>query len=708
MAPLAQQFGRLGEALRSGLTQEINAAVDEFAQAVGAARPDTNLPTGQRLGSVVSEIELPDAIRAACSGGGTAVLPKSPDQIAERLFPTAESDDQRAGGRGAVSALVSSLGTDGAPLLPVRTHIFFRNVQGVWACTDPQCTQQARQDRQISVGRLFDRSTTTCPCGSRVLELLYCDPCGDLYLGGYRRELPQNGGWLVVPDDPNIEKAPDHSANDRTYENYAVYWPSRAQPQTDKWTQDGVPRRWRAATLNPRTGTIRLATRRADATGWLYYVPRMHAANRPNLARSANNDRPSLCPHCDANWSRLENAAPIRTQRTGFQKIAQVLTDSLLREIAPPTADHAEDRSRKLVLFSDSRQDAAKLSVGVAKSHWLDSVRQVVVEAAEEDVRAVLAFQRRTRGEQNQMSSYEQRLALAFSASNPNEAAAILATNAGMGNDPSPIGRLTQAQLADRTLARAAAGVVSTQRLEGLAAQRLLNAGMNPGGVDRSVTWTELERERGEWQRLFDWDRSPPAFKLDMSLEEKDHRRRIELAAREAISETIFSGGKRDFESLLLGTVTFDPLQAPANDRVLQETADSVIRMLGKRRRIDTHRATDNDQKLPGYARRYISAVAGANVRDDATFLQEVTYLLTRSRAYDQGIIRPSFRQTRRRILLPMLRLFSDPFASQRRNLQQLRSYYYRSESLRSGKHGRQPCRLLPVACNGGRSSIPP
>ena len=73
----------------------------------------------------------------------------------------------------------------------------------------------------------------------------------------------------------------------------------------------------------------------------------------------------------------MTSAAPIRTQRTGFQKVAQVLSDSLLREIAPPGAA-AEDTGRKLVLFSDSRQDAAKLAVGVAKSHWLDALRQAL------------------------------------------------------------------------------------------------------------------------------------------------------------------------------------------------------------------------------------------------------------------------------------------------------------------------------------------
>ena len=53
-----------------------------------------------------------------------------------------------------------------------------------------------------------------------------------------------------------------------------------------------------------------------------------------------------------------------------------------------------EYRRRKLVLFSDSRQDAAKLSVGVAKSHWLDALRQAVVEAMAINTRAALAFER--------------------------------------------------------------------------------------------------------------------------------------------------------------------------------------------------------------------------------------------------------------------------------------------------------------------------
>ena len=51
----------------------------------------------------------------------------------------------------------------------------------------------------------------------------------------------------------------------------------------------------------------------------------------------------------------------------------------------------------------------------------------------------------------------------------------------------------------------------------------------------------------------------------------------------------------------------------PASTDVVREAADSCIRLLGKRRRIDTHRATTDDDRLPKYARDYLTAVANLN-----------------------------------------------------------------------------------------------
>jgi DEAD/DEAH box helicase domain-containing protein len=648
---LAGSFSRLGTAIEADDPARINAAIDQLGEEAGVPRPSTELPVERRLGSALGDLGMADAVRSACNSGNDeqpVILPLTPSSIGERLFPDSSPDEARSAGHGVVASIARSTGSSNAPILPLRTHVFFRNVQGIWACTNPQCTEVTRTEADILVGRLFDRAVTTCPCGSRVLEMLYCEPCGDVFLGGHRRELRPNV-WSLVPDDPNIEKAPDHSATDRRYSNYAVYWPARTSrglqvPQREIWTQEGLQRQWRKARYDHRTGELELARTSPSASGWIYYVPGLHPGPRPApaaaAAPSAQNDRPAVCPRCEANWSKLASAAPIRTQRTGFQKTAQVLTDSLLREIAPVprgVSRAAEDSRRKLVLFSDSRQDAAKLAVGVAKSHWLDAMRQVLVEGVAAQAAAILAFERRLR--QEQLSNEEEALADSFATARPDAAAAIMAVVLGQGARPSPVGGLTNQQLRDQVLAQARSGVLPIQSLQDHAERRLLANGMNPGGVDRSVTWTDLVRQTGEWPRLFDWQLGQPNFRNNLSPDERDHRRRIENAEREAIAESIFSGGRRDFESLKLGVVTFDPQFRPAGDDVLQQAAESCIRMLGKRRRITTHRATDDDPNLPKYIRDYLAAVANLKTREPASFEHDVTDLLRRSRVLNQGIL---------------------------------------------------------------------
>ena len=91
-----------------------------------------------------------------------------------------------------------------------------------------------------------------------------------------------------------------------------------------------------------------------------------HTFTSPN---SEANAFASRCPHCGSNWARRKIDSPIRDLGSGFQRIMQLLTDALMREL--------DQSVRKFVLFSDSRQDAAKLSTGIKKSHYLDVVRQI-------------------------------------------------------------------------------------------------------------------------------------------------------------------------------------------------------------------------------------------------------------------------------------------------------------------------------------------
>ena len=59
--------------------------------------------------------------------------------------------------------------------------------------------------------------------------------------------------------------------------------------------------------------------------------------------------------------------------RTGFQKACQVIASALSREMPEST--------QKLVIFSDSRQDAAKLAGGMERDHFRDMVRVAMLSA---------------------------------------------------------------------------------------------------------------------------------------------------------------------------------------------------------------------------------------------------------------------------------------------------------------------------------------
>jgi len=174
-----------------------------------------------------------------------------------------------------------------------------------------------------------------------------------------------------------------------------------------------------------------------------------------------------------------------------------------------------------------------------------------------DNTHAVLAFEQQAAG--NSLGPEETALASRFAISRPAEAQAILSTRiAALSGSPSAVGGMTMRQLADHVLAQARAGLSRAIDLEREAERRLLETGMNPGGVDRSVMWTDLEEHQGEWQRLFDWNRVPPDYRNGLSGDEQAHQVRIIDAARQAVAETLFSGGRRDLESLKLGCVTYD------------------------------------------------------------------------------------------------------------------------------------------------------
>ena len=310
--------------------------VQAFETAVGAPPAPSGSTAETRLGAALRYAGAVDAIRLACSDGtSTRVVPRQPSQIAQALFASLPSTDAIAAAGGLAAGVSAARTTPDEPLLPLRAHIMFRNVQGLWACTDGACTATPARAAQCPVGALHYVPSPACGCGARVLELLYCEPCGEVFLGGYRGASGNPNQWRLTPDFPDLEQVPDRAGAERDYDNYAVFWPAAGHtPASPNWQEDGVRREWRPARLDRASGIV---TSGAAGDGYLYYVPSMHNRPRAGARRPRTPGAfPSRCPRCDADWAGRSVGSPIRGQRTGFQKIAQVLADALLREIAPP------------------------------------------------------------------------------------------------------------------------------------------------------------------------------------------------------------------------------------------------------------------------------------------------------------------------------------------------------------------------------------
>ena len=87
---------------------------------------------------------------------------------------------------------------------------------------------------------------------------------------------------------------------------------------------------------------------------------------------------PQKCPCCKQDWSRRQFVkSPVRSFRAGFGKISQVLVKEMIYQL---DHDPAGGNPRKLVAFSDSREDAARLAFDIEDQHYLNTVEELMMQ----------------------------------------------------------------------------------------------------------------------------------------------------------------------------------------------------------------------------------------------------------------------------------------------------------------------------------------
>jgi ATP-dependent helicase YprA (DUF1998 family) len=287
-------------------------------------------------------------------------------ELGAELFPDAPAIADLA-----VTALMhfgsmARIDPKGPGLLPCRIHNFFRGLPGLWICMDPACSELGEDERSGICGKMYSQPRERCECNARVHQFFTCRYCGTAYARAYTddvdspsalwsepgRRLRMEGGETspLLPLDILLEEPS----------------PGRTVEPADYDLETG---RLNPKELGPRTRTVFL---RRDRT-----TP---PADEDGDVDQSLEARGQFIPCACCNKTQRGRATVQDHQTKGDQPFEALVARQI--QIQPANAvkptRFAPLRGRKVLVFSDSRQVAARLAPNLQMYSTRDSLRPLI------------------------------------------------------------------------------------------------------------------------------------------------------------------------------------------------------------------------------------------------------------------------------------------------------------------------------------------
>ena len=250
-------------------------------------------------------------------------------------------------------------------LMPCRVHSFFRGLAGLWVCMNPQCSALPEDQRGGPSGKLFSQPRDVCDCGARVLELYTCRNCGTAYARAYTNDVEE-------PDFLWSEPGGAFRTLSGLYGELDAIDLLLEQPvfadRVEAADYDLVTGRLNPLNLGTRNRQVYLRANRADPP----------TTDEGAIDSSLGEFKP--CAGCG------ESAAFGRTsvqdhQTKGDQPFQALISKQI--QVQPPSSKPATKlaplRGRKVLIFSDSRQMAARLAPNIQTYSTQDALRPLIV-----------------------------------------------------------------------------------------------------------------------------------------------------------------------------------------------------------------------------------------------------------------------------------------------------------------------------------------
>ena len=256
---------------------------------------------------------------------------------------------------------------------------------------------------------------------------------------------------------------------------------------------------------------------------------------------------------------------------------------------------------RKTIIFSDSRQDAAKYAVGIQWSHYQDMIRLIAIDAMrkqanDEDLKILRDFQigevnfdvvrnaiRRLR------EKYPEYRDFLYSIEDVFYSKELLTPD-----------QENQLSVLENNFPFTA--------LQKACFDKFIDLGMNPGGHSEKV---EISEEGHNWEKLCDWENTPVTLHPPRLLERHHERliRRIESEFKRVIAERIlFAWRDMSLEGLGLAWCepNTDPGEWPIKEVSSAEMMSAIARILGERRYTEIYRPYAEQASMPKFVEDYL------------------------------------------------------------------------------------------------------
>lgn len=505
----------------------------------------------------------------------------------------------------------------------LRTHYLARNIDKLWICSNEACDECGSTKEKKKFGKLypFSSSNNICNCGHRVYEAIVCRTCGEIYLGGYTNTTKgRNGRARTVTQFFTKDMAIKHQNEAENQKMSIVYIPDETDTtiaslkesfvtknkKDEKFVNDELAL-WQEKYLNTRTGSVLQNDPGNDKNirkVWLY-IP----------ANTTENDFPQICMKCGSfiHYDTDNRLTPLYHHGTGVQKVNQYFADSLMRILRNDGVKTGNKDSGKLVLFSDSRQAAAKLSAGIELDHYWDSVRKAVIDAinnkGKSDDKIIKALKALKLFYESDKSVFEADDTVKETIKNNAQLKDIRGRIIDCKEDDE---KLTDAEYDDffSILDKDDSSFSISKDIVPFVESELLKTGQNPGGPNKQNIQkshpVQIDKERYtiNWNELVDW-------KKHCFIEKYTNEDAVKIAVKQGLRDAIkreccyevlnaaFGALRTSFESIGIGYFIIDTSDALSDE--LKEFFSSAIRIMGESGYIAGKKHTGYPYRLEKY-----------------------------------------------------------------------------------------------------------